>query len=75
MQDTLPTVPEDGSTCWSTRTLGAKHRVGKETVQRIWTARNLRPWLVDTFKLSNAPDFEAKLSDTVTPPRVIVESR
>lgn len=38
---------------------------GKDTVQRIWKARNLRPWQVDTFRLSNDPDFEAKLVDVV----------
>jgi transposase len=65
VNDTLHVVPEDGSMCWSTRTLGAKHGVGKDTVQRIWKARNLRPWQVDTFKLSNDPDFEAKLVDVV----------
>lgn len=65
VHDTLHTVPDDGSTCWSTRTLGAKHGVGKDTVQRIWKARNLRPWQVDTFKLSNDPNFEAKLVDVV----------
>jgi len=61
----LHTVPDDGSACWSTSSLGAKHGVGKDTVQRVWMARNLRPWQVDTFKLSNAPDFEAKLVDVV----------
>ncbi len=65
VHDTLHTVPDDGSTCWSTRSLGAKHGVGKDTVQRIWKARNLRPWQVDTFKLSNDKDFEAKLVDVV----------
>jgi len=65
VHDTLHTVPEDGATCWSTRSLGAKHGVGKDTVQRIWKARNLRPWQVDTFKLSNDRDFEAKLVDVV----------
>jgi transposase len=65
VNDTLHTVPDDGSTCWSTRMLGAKHGVGKDTVQRIWKARNLRPWQIDTFKLSNDPDFEAKLVDVV----------
>lgn len=65
VSDTLQTVPDDGSTAWSTRTLGAKHGVGKDTVARIWRARNLRPWRVDTFKLSADPDFEAKLSDVV----------
>jgi transposase len=39
--------------------------VGKDTVARIWRARNLKPWKVDTFKLSNDPDFEAKLIDVV----------
>ena len=63
--DTLHTIPDDGSTCWSTRTLGARHGVGKDTVQRIWKARKLRPWRVDTFKLSTDPDFEAKLVDVV----------
>lgn len=62
---TLHTVPDDGSMCWSTRTLAERHGVGKDTVQRIWKARNLRPWQVDTFKLSNDPDFEAKLVDVV----------
>ncbi len=65
VNDTLHTVPDDGSVCWSTRSLGAKHGIGKDTVQRIWKARNLRPWQVDTFKLSNDPDFEAKLVDVV----------
>lgn len=65
VHDTLHTVPDDGSMCWSTRTLAERHGVGKGTVQRIWKARNLRPWQVDTFKLSNDPDFEAKLVDVV----------
>ena len=37
----------------------------KDTVARIWRARNRRPWQVDTFKLSNDPQFEAKLIDVV----------
>lgn len=65
VDDTLHTVPDDGSTAWSTRTLGAKHGVGKDTVARIWKARNLRPWRVDTFKLSSDPEFESKLCDVV----------
>lgn len=65
VDDTLHTVPDDGSTAWSTRALGDRHGVGKDTVARIWRARKLRPWRVDTFKLSNDPDFEAKLVDVV----------
>ena len=65
VDDTLHTVPDDGSAAWSTRTMGRRHGVGKDTVARIWRARNLRPWRVETFKLSNDPDFEAKLVDVV----------
>ena len=65
VDDTLHTVPDDGSTAWSTRSMAQRHGVGKDTVARIWKARNLRPWRVDTFKLSSDPDFEAKLCDVV----------
>ena len=65
VHDMLHAVPDYGSACWSTRALGAKHGVGKDTVQRIWKARKLRPWQVDTYKLSNDPNFEARLVDVV----------
>lgn len=65
VDDTLHTIPDDESTSWSTRTMGERHGVGKDTVARIWQARKLRPWRVDTFKLSNDPNFEAKLVDVV----------
>ena len=35
------------------------------TVQRVWSARGLKPHLVKTFKLSNDPHFEEKLIDVV----------
>ncbi|MDF1595061.1 MAG: helix-turn-helix domain-containing protein, partial [Acidimicrobiia bacterium] len=63
VQDTLHTLPEDGSTHWSTRTMGNRFDVGKDTIARIWRARNIKPWLIDTFKLSNDPHFEEKLVD------------
>jgi transposase len=65
VDDTLHTIPDDGATEWSCRTMAERHGVGKDTVARIWRARNLRPWKVETFKLSNDPDFEAKLVDVV----------
>lgn len=65
VHDTLHTRPADGSTHWTTRTLGARHGVGKDMVARIWKARRLKPWQVEVFKLSNDPDFEAKLVDVV----------
>ena len=40
-------------------------QVSSTTVQRIWSARGLKPHLVKTFKLSNDPHFEEKLIDVV----------
>ncbi len=65
VNDTLHVVPDDGSTMWTTRTMATRHSVGKDFVAKIWRDRRLRPWQVDTFKLSNDPDFEAKLVDVV----------
>lgn len=63
--DTLGTVPDDGSQCWTTRSMGQRFGVGKDTVARIWRDRKLRPWKVDTFKLSTDPRFEEKLTDVI----------
>ena len=63
--DTLHVEPPDGAVCWSTRALGARHGVGKDIVARVWRERGLRPWRADVFKLSTAPDFEAKLHDVI----------
>ena len=65
VDDTLTERPDDGSTHWSTRTMADRFGVGKDTVARIWRARNIKPWRVTTFKLSSDPDFEAKLVDVV----------
>ncbi len=65
VHDTLHTVPDDESSGWSTRTMGERHGVGKDTVARVWRARKLRPWRVETFKLSNDRGFEAKRVDVV----------
>jgi transposase len=62
---TLHERPEDGSTHWSTRTLAARLGIGKDTVAKIWADHNLKPWKVETFKISNDPRFEEKLLDVV----------
>jgi transposase len=54
-----------GETHWSCRTLAKEFDVSSATVHRIWKARGLKPHLVDTFKLSNDPAFEEKLTDVV----------
>src|SRR6266545_2626666 len=57
--------PADGSTHWSTRSLAARVGIGKDAVARIWADHGLKPWRVDTFKISNDPLFEQKLVDVV----------
>ena len=54
-----------GETHWSCRTMAARVGVSSATVQRVWSARGLKPHLVKTFKLSNDPKFEEKLIDVV----------
>jgi transposase len=58
-------LPADGSTHWSTRTLAARIGIGKDAVAKIWADHNLKPWRVETFKVSNDPHFEDKLVDVV----------
>jgi len=55
----------EGETHWSTRTMARRVGVSKDTVQRVWSARGLKPHLVKTFKLSNDPHFDEKLIDVV----------
>jgi len=58
-------TPPGGATHWSTRSLAAVAGVSKDTVGRIWADHGLTPWQVTTFKVSNDPQFEAKLVDVV----------
>ena len=57
-------TPPD-ATHWSVRSMAQARGVGRSTVHKIWKARGLKPHLVETFKLSNDPDFEDKLIDVV----------
>jgi transposase len=57
--------PVDTSTHWTTRSLAEKFGVGKDAIARVWADHNLKPWRVDTFKVSNDPRFEEKLVDVV----------
>jgi transposase len=54
-----------GETHWSCRSMAKAHGVSPATVQRIWSARGLKPHRVKTFKLSNDTRFEEKLVDVV----------
>src|SRR5215207_11167797 len=57
--------PADSSTHWSTRSLAKRFGIGKDTVAQIWRDHGLKPWKVDTFKISNDPRFEEKCIDVV----------
>ena len=63
--DTQQNRPDDGSTHWTTRLMAGRHGIGKDSVARIWRDHGLKPWRVDTFKVSNDPHFEEKLIDVV----------
>jgi transposase len=57
--------PADTSTHWTTRSLAKRFGVGKDAIARVWADHNLKPWRVDTFKVSTDPHFEEKLVDVV----------
>lgn len=61
---TTKTTPP-GATHWSCRTMAERVRVSPATVQRIWSELGLQPHRVDTFKVSNDPQFTEKLIDVV----------
>jgi len=53
------------ATQWSTRTMAAAMGVSEASVRRIWHKHGLKPHRIKTFKLSNDPEFAAKLADVV----------
>jgi transposase len=61
---TLHSKPE-GETHWSCRSMAKAQGVSPASVQRIWSARGLKPHRIETFKLSNDRRFEEKLVDVV----------
>jgi transposase len=61
---TLEATPRD-ATHWSRASMAAETGLSRSTVGRIWKAFNLKPHQVDTFKISNDPQFIDKLRDVV----------
>jgi len=53
------------ATHWSTRTMAAEAGISEASVRRIWKANGLKPHLVETFKISNDPEFAEKLEAIV----------
>ena len=61
---TLEDKPTD-ATHWSTRDLARDTGMSPTSVRRIWRAFGLKPWMADTFKLSEDPLFVDKVRDVV----------
>ncbi|SRR5712692_3810396 len=64
LTQTLETMPRD-ATHWSTRSMAAASGLSHTTVRHIWNAFGLQPHRVETFKLSNDPQFVEKVRDIV----------
>ncbi|MFV1502457.1 IS630 family transposase [Mycobacterium kansasii] len=60
--DTLESQPKAASK-WSRKSMAERSGLSKSTVGRIWKALGLKPHLVDTFKLSDDPQFIDKVRD------------
>jgi len=64
IEATLHTTPPN-ATHWSTRTMAKAQNLSEATIRRIWKQHNLKPHLVNTFKLSRDKHFVEKLCDIV----------
>jgi len=53
------------ATHWSRATMAAEMGISPSSVGRIWAEAGLKPHLVKTFKVSNDPQFEEKVTDIV----------
>jgi transposase len=64
IEKTTQSTPAN-ATHWSTRTMAKEMGISKASVSRIWRAHGLKPHRVDSFKISNDPNFADKLEDIV----------
>jgi transposase len=61
---TTQSIPAN-ATQWSTRTMAREMGISKASVSRIWRASGLKPHRVESFKISNDPQFAEKLEAIV----------
>ena len=64
IRKTTQTTPPH-ATHWSTRTMAHEAGISEASVRRIWRAHGLKPHRVESFKISNDPNFAEKLEDIV----------
>jgi transposase len=61
---TLEATPKN-ATHWSTRSMARRVGLSQTTIARIWRAFSLQPHRIETFRLSNDPQFVDKVRDIV----------
>ena len=61
---TTQSIPSN-ATHWSTRTMAREMGISKASVSRIWRASGLKPHRMESFKVSNDPQFAEKLEAIV----------
>src|SRR5258707_1226298 len=59
------TRPAQGRVRWSVRSMAREAKVSKSTVQRVWSHNEIKPHRLETFKISNDPNFEEKFWDVI----------
>ena len=59
------TRPPKPRTRWSVRTMAKAAGISPDSVRRIWQANDIKPHLVETFKVSNDKHFEEKFWDVI----------
>jgi transposase len=64
IEKTTQSTPAN-ATHWSTRTMARELGISKASVSRIWRASGLKPHRVESFKVSNDPNFADKLEAIV----------
>ena len=64
VEATLHSTPAN-ATHWSTRSMARAQKLSEASIRRIWKQHNLKPHLVETFKLSRDKNFVEKLKDVV----------
>jgi transposase len=62
---TLEEPPPNQDTHWSTRSMARATGMSQTAISRIWRAFELKPHLVETWKLSTDPQFIDKVRDVV----------
>ena len=62
---TLQEPPPGEATHWTGRAMAKTAGISLRSVQRIWTAHDLQPHRIRTFKRSRDPAFAAKVEDIV----------